>query len=203
MDNEFRTCDHIRDKGLGQKRPYLINTKTLFLSLLLLSFSTHVEFEEDHISVLHLVVSSLLLQLTGSLNGSLGLQLLKVLEFVDLGADESLLEVGVDHTGSLGSERSLSDGPALDLIGSRGEEVNQIQHMVSGGDDTRQLALRVVLLAIRLGLLLGHVEQLGLEASAEGNHLLAEAHGSDLLADLVHPTMHPATLPYSGSLRRM
>ena len=49
--------------------------------------------------------------LPGGLDGGFGLVLLEVVERVDLGADEALLEVGVDHAGRLrggGADRGSS-----------------------------------------------------------------------------------------------
>ena len=171
--------------------------------LLLLSLRSHVELEEDHVSILHLVVASLLLQLSSRLNGRLIAEFLEVLELVHFRADESLLEVGVDHASGLGSQGSATDGPAFHLVGSGGEEVDEVQHVVPSGDDLGHLALGVVLGAVLGGLLGRHVHQLALELGAEGNHQLLETHRRHLLAHLVHPTLERGTRKYMGSLRRM
>src|SRR5262249_28671691 len=47
------------------------------------------------------------------------------------GADEALLEVGVDHAGRLGSERALADRPGADLLLAGGEVRLQAEQPVA------------------------------------------------------------------------
>ena len=155
--------------------------------LLLLSLRTQIELEENDVSVLNLVVTALLLQFTRSFNSSFISQLLVVLEFVHFRTNETLLKVSMNHSGSLGSKSTATNCPAFHLIRSSREEMDQIQYVISRGDDLRHLRLGVVFLTVSLALLLRHVQQLGLKTSTEGNDQLVKTHGSHLLLDLVQP----------------
>ena len=155
--------------------------------LLLLSLRTQIELEENDVSVLNLVVTALLLQFTRSFNSSFISQLLVVLEFVHFRTNETLLKVRMNHSSSLRSKSTATNCPAFHLIRTSREEMNEVQYMVSSGDDSGHLRLGVVLLTVGFSLLLRHVQQLGLEASAEGNDQLVKTHCCHLLLDLVQP----------------
>src|SRR5215831_19443169 len=53
-----------------------------------------------------------------------------------LGADESLLEIGVDHSGSLRRARAARDRPGAGFLWSRGEERDEPQERVTCADET-------------------------------------------------------------------
>ena len=97
-----------------------------FFVLLLLLVSGHVEFEEDDVAILHLVVLALLPVLARLLHLGLALVvLLPVAEVVHLCLDEAALEVGVDGAGRLRCRPPVTDRPALDLVRAGCVEVDQ------------------------------------------------------------------------------
>jgi hypothetical protein len=71
--------------------------------------------EVHDLAVFDLVGLSLDAQLAGGFQGGLAAVLFQVGDAVDLGADEALFEVGVDHAGGLGYQGALAHGPGANL----------------------------------------------------------------------------------------
>ena len=69
-------------------------------SSFILSLSLHVEAEVHDVAVLHHVVLAFDAELAGLTYGSFGTILDVVVVLDDLGADEALLEIGVDDAGT-------------------------------------------------------------------------------------------------------
>ena len=103
---------------------------------LLLGLSGHIELEQHDVAVEARVVFTLLAVQALVFDGLRGAAAVEVFELHDLGADEAALEVSVDDTGSLRSLRAVTDRPALDLIFTGREVVNQVQILVANGDKT-------------------------------------------------------------------
>ena len=77
------------------------------LLLLLAEAGAGVGLEEDDVAVVDHVLLALLLEETGGLDGGLVAVLLEVREGHDLGAHETVAEVGVDHASRIRSKRSF------------------------------------------------------------------------------------------------
>src|SRR5262249_913326 len=101
----------------------------------------YIEQEVHDVAVLDDVVLALDAQLAGGLDRSLLAVLIEVVDGVDLGADEALLEVGVDHAGRLGSERALADRPRADLLLAGGEVRLQAEQAVAFAGERRERGL--------------------------------------------------------------
>src|SRR5690606_39807789 len=80
-----------------------------------------VKSDLHDVAVLHDVVLALHAGLARGAYGRDGPGLDEVVERDDLGLDEALLEVGVDHAGRLGRGPALLDGPRACLLGARRE----------------------------------------------------------------------------------
>lgn len=65
--------------------------------------------------------------------------------------------LGVNDSGSLGRLCSLSDSPRSNLVGSTGEEPDQVQRRIPSRGDLAQSAGSSDLLLLLPGLLLAHV----------------------------------------------
>ena len=79
--------------------------------------------------------------LAGGTNGGFRLILDEVVILDDLGADETFLEVAVDHTGGLRRLVSLADGPGAALVRTGGEESLQAQQAVGALDQADDAGL--------------------------------------------------------------
>ena len=93
-----------------------------------------VELKVDDIAVETLVVTSLLQVETFSAHLTFRSQSVQVLKLHHFSADESSLEIGVNHSGCSGCLRSLSNRPAFHLIFSRGEIVDQLESAIADID---------------------------------------------------------------------
>lgn len=94
-----------------------------------------VEFEEHDVAILHNVLLSFLPVQAGSFYLLLSTMLLQVIVRLHLSHDEAVFEVGVDDTGSSWCQRSISEGPALDLVLTTREVVDELKGTVSDVDD--------------------------------------------------------------------
>ena len=103
--------------------------------------SLHIEQEFDHVPVLHHVFLAFgvlqALGLDGGVVEAVGLQVGVV---DDAGPDEPALEIAVDLAGGLGGLGALADGPGTALLFAVGEEGDQAQQVVAGGDEVVQAA---------------------------------------------------------------
>jgi hypothetical protein len=91
----------------------------------------HVEPEKYNVSIFHHVVLPFLDVLPLSLHCVLVSVVHQVLILHYLGADEALLEIGVDHSCRLRGLSQTTDGPAPHLVGSCRKVVDQIQGVVA------------------------------------------------------------------------
>src|SRR5262249_28432895 len=94
----------------------------------------HVEAELDHVTVLHDVLFALHPGLSGRAGGGDGPLGHQILVRHDLGLDEALLEVRVDHPGGLRCGGALADGPGAGLLGAGGEERLQPERVEADAD---------------------------------------------------------------------
>ena len=83
-----------------------------------------------YVAVLHHIVLALAAELSGGAAGRFAAQLHEVLILDDFGADEALLEVGVDDSGRLGRLVAHLYGPGAALVASGGEEGLQVEKRV-------------------------------------------------------------------------
>ena len=103
----------------------------------------HVEQEVHDVAVLRPRSSLPSMRiLPAALIAGLAAVLLEIGERVDLGADEALLEVGVDHAGRLGAERALADRPRADLLLAGREVRLQAEQAVALARERRERRLR-------------------------------------------------------------
>lgn len=109
------------------------------LLLGILQTGTGIEFEENDVTILHHVVTTLLPVLASGLAVCLGALFLKVLVVHHFSHDEALLEIRVNAASRLGCLGSLLHRPCLDLIVTGGEEVLQLKCLVSLQDDLLQV----------------------------------------------------------------
>ena len=89
-----------------------------------------IEEEVHYIAILHDVILTLDPHLAGGAHGRLGLVLDEVVVLDHLGADEALLEVGVDDAGGLGGLVAAVDGPGAALVGAGRKEGLQAQQVI-------------------------------------------------------------------------
>ena len=104
-------------------------------SSFILSLSLHVESEAHDVAVLHHVVLAFDAELAGLAHGGFGAVLDVVVVLDDLGADEALLEVGVDDAGTLRSLPAFVVGPGLDFHLAGGDERLEVEQAVDGLDE--------------------------------------------------------------------
>src|SRR5690554_8149440 len=90
-------------------------------SLLSYRPASDIEAEVDHVAILDDVLLALQAPLAGVLRALFAAQGDKVIIGDDLGADEALLEVGVDDPGRLGGGGADLDGPGAHLLHPGGE----------------------------------------------------------------------------------
>lgn len=131
--------------------------------------STSVVLEDDDISILHDVILTLGVDLTSSTNSSFRASLLKVSVRDNFSANKLLLEIGVDGTSGLRSLHTSVDGPGANLRLTDSEERHETETRVTHLDDTGQHGASLVLSAVGGSLLGGHIEELVLELSREGD----------------------------------
>ena len=93
------------------------------------------------VAVLHDIILALDSEFAGGAAGKLGLERDEVIVLYDLGADETLLEVGVDDSGGLRGLVALVDGLGADLIGAGGEECMEVEQRVGGLDEPHHARL--------------------------------------------------------------
>ena len=100
-----------------------------------------VEQELDDIAVFHNVLLALgALQALGLDGGVIKIVGLQVAVADDAGADEAALEIAVDLAGSLRGLGAFADGPGAALFLAVGQERDQAQQVVAGGDEVVQAA---------------------------------------------------------------
>lgn len=134
----------------------------------ILQAGASVEFEEDNVPILDGIVASLLAVLARRFGGHLAALGLEVLEVHHFGHNETLLEIRMNASSCLWRLGALQNGPSLNLIGSRGEEVLQLQCLVAGHNDLVQHALAFRLRLERLALQVILLAQLLLKGAREG-----------------------------------
>ena len=83
-----------------------------------------IKAKMHHVAVLDYVVAALESHLTGFLRAVLSLAGDVIREADDFGADESLLEVGVNDARRLRRGAAVPDGPRANFLRPRGEEVS-------------------------------------------------------------------------------
>src|SRR4051812_5797048 len=94
------------------------------------------EQEVADVPILHHVVLAFDPQLARLPDFLLASMRLQVREVIDLGPDEALLEVGVDHAGRLGRGGTDGDGPRADLFLAGREVALKAQHAIRlAGED--------------------------------------------------------------------
>ena len=100
-----------------------------------------VEQELDDIAVFHNVLLALgALQALGLDGGVIKIVGLQVAVADDAGADEAALEITVDLAGSLRGLGAFANGPGAALFLAVGQERDQAQQVVAGGDEVVQAA---------------------------------------------------------------
>ena len=92
------------------------------------------EEEGAAVATLHDVVPPLGAEPAGRLDGRLAAVFVQVVDLVDLGADELVLEVGVDHAGGLGRLPAGADRPGADLLLAGREVRLKAEQLVTGTD---------------------------------------------------------------------
>jgi len=141
--------------------------------LLLLATGCYVELEEDDVPVQHCIVLPLLPVLASRLDSRLRAQLMQLIVVHHLSTDEAPLKVCVDGPCCLRRFGGLADLPALHLILSRCEEVNELDGLEAGGDDLGQRADCLILFELGGFLIIRHVKYFGFHDAAEGDDGLA------------------------------
>lgn len=141
--------------------------------------------DEHNVTILHYVVLTLGHDLALGLDLGFITKLLDNAKVVDNSLDKSLLKVGVDNTGSLGSLGAVADSPLADLVGSRCEEAAQLERLAHLDNQLGQGRLGANVLLLLLGLLLSLVaSQTLLERDGDGNDGVALGVLLDPLGDL-------------------
>lgn len=95
----------------------------------------YIEEEVHYVAVADDIILALNPHLAGSPDGGLSLIVHIVIVFDDLGADETPLEIRVDHTGRLGSLVALAYGPRTALVSSGREEGLQAEEAIGALDE--------------------------------------------------------------------
>src|SRR5690606_15383785 len=126
----------------GVKQPaILVMPKRSVNAFLQLFLTSHVEPEVQDVALLHAVLLALQAHATGLARTRLATVLDEVVVGDGFGADEALLEVGVDHRRGLGRGGAGLHGPGADLLHAGGEVGLQAQQLVGGADDPVQARL--------------------------------------------------------------
>ena len=97
----------------------------------LLSLRGDVELKEHDVAVLDNVLLSFLSVQAGSFHFLFGPMLEQVVVRLHLSHDESVFEIGMDDTGSSWGHGSVSDSPALDLVLTSREVVDELKSAVA------------------------------------------------------------------------
>src|SRR5690606_35753039 len=103
--------------------------------------ASDVESEVHHIPVLDDVFLAFQAPFTGFLGTGFAVVLDEVIVGHHFGADEALLEVGVDDRGGLGSGGADLDGPGADFLDPGGKIRLQVEQFVTGADHPVQARL--------------------------------------------------------------
>merc|ERR1739848_227981 len=98
----------------------------------LLALSSNIEFEENNISVLHLIRLAFLAVPACSFHGSFSTFLLELVKGHNLSADKASLEIGVDHSCGLRSFVTPPNDPRLDLVGACRIVLDEVDHSECG-----------------------------------------------------------------------
>ena len=93
------------------------------------------------VAILHQILLTFHTQLASLAHSSLAAILDVVVVLDDLGTDESLLEVGMDHTGTLWSLPALAVSPCLHLHRTSGDECLKVEQRIDGLDEAVASAL--------------------------------------------------------------
>lgn len=125
-------------------------SSNVLLLLGILQSSSRIELEEDDVTILHSVISSLLPILASRFSVRLGTLLLEVLKVHHLRHDETLLKIRVNAACRLRCFRALLDGPGFHFVRTGSEEVLQLQRLVTGQDDLLQVGGRFVVFGVFL-----------------------------------------------------
>src|SRR5882672_3074058 len=126
--------------------------------------SLDVEAEMDHVAVAHHVVLALEAQLPRLPGALLAAVRDEIIVRRHLGANETALEIGVDHAGRLRRRCAGRDGPGADLFRPRGEVGLQSEHAVRRADHAVQARLvHLQVLEEELLVLVRHVGDLRLD----------------------------------------
>jgi len=96
----------------------------------LFGLSSHVESEEDDVAITNFVLLALLVVKTLILDSVLRTKAVQIFESHDFSTNKAALEIGMDHTSSAGCLCAFTDGPALDLVLTSGEVVEETQVVV-------------------------------------------------------------------------
>lgn len=127
--------------------------------------------DEQDITVLDEIFLTLGHNLASSLHRAFITELTQHTVVVRDSLDESLLEVGVNDTGSGGRLDTLADSPLANLILTSGEEGGQVEGLTHGGDDLGKTRLGAQLLAFLESLsLVTHKSETLLELSRDGKN---------------------------------
>ena len=130
--------------------------------------ASDVEAELHHVAVGHHVVLALDAGLAGGARGGDGAGGDEVVERDDLGLDEALLEVGVDHAGGLRGGPALVDRPGARLLGAGGQVGLQAERVEADAGELVQAGLLLAVVGEHLAGLVGlQLDQLGLELGVE------------------------------------
>mmetsp|Transcript_86380 Transcript_86380/g.140247 ORF Transcript_86380/g.140247 Transcript_86380/m.140247 type:complete len:239 (+) Transcript_86380:619-1335(+) len=108
----------------------------------------HVEFVENDVSILEDVGLAFLSVPSLGLDLELSPVLLEISKGHDFSTDETLLEIGVDHSRALRRSEALTHHPAPHLVRSCSEKVLQVHHLKRRHHDLRQRRYHSVLLQI-------------------------------------------------------
>lgn len=108
--------------------------------------------------------------LARSFHRLLGTELFQIVKRHDFGTDETALKIGVNRARGLRRFVSFTNAPSLDLVWSRGEEVNQVHGGESRRDNLRQHRLHALVLAPLRLVLFRDVLKLALDFGGKRNY---------------------------------
>ncbi len=94
-----------------------------------------------YIAILHHVILSFDIHLSGLTDGSLAAKLNIIVIFDYFGTDKALLEVGMDYSGAFWSLASAQESPGPYFVLTGSEECLQIKKRICRADKTRHARL--------------------------------------------------------------
>src|SRR5688572_24110861 len=101
-----------------------------------------VEAEQHHVAVLGDIVLALGAELALVARARFAAAGEEIVIGDGLGADEAALEIGMDDARGLWGLRALLDRPGARLLGSGGEEGDEVEEIVAGADDLAEAGFR-------------------------------------------------------------